>query len=109
MTLTLSIIVGLVLNFVSASVQAEEARASQYITSCRYEHPLSTYDGCNAKSSSGYFAYSCAVEEALSQCRSDYNIDCVVTAVTYRSIVSQEFIGYKACEASVRVRGYRIK
>ncbi len=87
--------------------------ASSYIgtshsATCRYPYPLSTYQGCNEYTHAGREAGDCALDQALSDCKDEHNSDCVEVGTTYREIISTEFIGYKACEATVRVHGYRL-
>jgi hypothetical protein len=78
-----------------------------YSSSCRYPYPLSTYQGCSDYTHAGSEAAECARDQAFENCRNEYNSDCIEVGVTYREIVSLEFIGYKACEATVLVHGFR--
>lgn len=82
--------------------------ASQLFTErCRNVHPLSTYERCSMNSEYGYGAYLCALNDAEYRCKSAGNLDCVEVGVSLKNIVSQEFVGYKACEATVTVRGWK--
>lgn len=74
----------------------------------RYEHPLSTYEDCNPYTFAGIRAAAEAERDARNQCHDAFNDDCVVVTTTYKPILSQEFIGYKACESTVIVHGYQL-
>ncbi|MES2769971.1 MAG: hypothetical protein V4596_12570 [Bdellovibrionota bacterium] len=83
------------------------AAGNLFVEKCRNTHPLSSYEDCSINTNSGYGAYLCALDEATIRCRSAGNVDCVELGVTFKNIISNEFIGYKACEAKVTVRGWR--
>ena len=85
-----------------------QAKANTYVANCRFEQPLDTYSYCNEHSYAGANAYECAREEALAKCKISYNTDCIVVGVNFTNIISQEFIGYKACEAKVYIHGYQL-
>ena len=85
------------------------ATAGEYGGSCRFENPLSSYESCEAWSEAGETAAQCALERAMLKCRQDFNSDCVPQGAVYHTIISQEFIGYKACEARVLVHGFRLR
>lgn len=91
-----------------ASMTALNAQAAQlFVEKCRNVHPLTTYDRCDMHSSYGYGAYLCALNDAMLRCRSAANVDCVEVGASLKSIISNEFVGYKACEANVTVRGWK--
>lgn len=93
---------------VFASMAALNVQAGQlFVEKCRNVHPLSTYEDCHIDSDSGYGAYLCALNDALIRCKNAANVDCVEIGASLRSIISHEFVGYKACEATVTVRGWR--
>ncbi len=79
---------------------------STYKRDCRYSHPLDTYDGCAPHTYAGEQAYACAELEALLACEDADNSDCLVVGASYKTIISTEFPGYKACEVKVTVHGY---
>jgi hypothetical protein len=84
------------------------AVASTYTAKCRFERPLDTYESCDEFSCAGNTARECAEDEALGQCKDEYNSDCVIVDIQYTTIISEDFIGYKACEAHVTVHGFRL-
>ncbi len=97
-----------------------------YTATARYAAPLSTFERCEGPSPAalnldlpayvreyegtiaGRSAYHIAVSEALSACKNDMNADCKIVSALYKDFVSTEFIGYKACDASITVHGYRM-
>ena len=97
-----------------------------YTATARFSQPLSTNHRCEGPSPSrydseftnairfdegswaGFKAYELAAVEAMNACKIDYNSDCKIVAASYREIMSREFIGYKACEATVSIHGYRL-
>ncbi len=85
------------------------ATVQSYTATCRYEHPLSTWDGCRNYTRAGAEARQCAEDEAILLCEQNYNTDCLFKGVKFKTIISHEFIGYKACEATVTVHGYRVR
>ena len=87
---------------------ADSYTGSTFTSSCRYEHPLDTYEGCAAWTYAGQSAEECARARAMLDCRKAFSADCVLEGVTFSEILSLEFIGYKACEATVTVHGYRL-
>jgi hypothetical protein len=94
--------------FTTVAAQAASFEGQAYTRAARFEHPLDTYDSCGPNSEAGYEAHQVALNEAMLACRQGYNADCVVTGTRYVTILSREFIGYKACEAQVTVHGYRM-
>lgn len=78
-----------------------------YSSTCRYPYPLSTYQGCGDYTRAGSEAAECARAQAFENCKDEYNSDCIEIGVTYREVLSLDFIGYKACEATVLVHGFR--
>lgn len=99
-----------VANLVSVTNAAPDvhAKTNTYMASCRFEQPLDTYSSCSEDSYAGLNAFQCAREEAISKCKISYNADCIVVGFNFTSIISQEFVGYKACESKVYVHGYRL-
>lgn len=93
----------------SSAAQAQSAQVRSYSHTCQYEAPLSTYSRCDRNSWAGRAAFDCAVNEALLQCEEGHSSDCVVRGARYRSIISHQFIGYKACSVTVSVTGYRVR
>ena len=91
-----------------AAQDGKGAVANTYVKTCRFERPLDTYDGCDDDTWAGRQAEECAENEAVVACQNAYNSDCNVVGTTYKTIISEEFIGYKACEATVIVHGFRI-
>lgn len=83
------------------------AASQLFVEKCKNVHPLSTYEDCDMRESYGYGAYLCALNDAILRCRTAAYVDCHEVGATLKSIVSNEFVGYKACEASVTVRGWR--
>jgi hypothetical protein len=108
--LTLSLV--LLANSAFASVTDKEvvvsAKGSQYTARARFDSPLSTYERCDGFSWAGQEAEARALESATDACQAGYNLDCIHVSTTYNSVMSHEFIGYKTCEAVVRLRGYRL-
>ncbi|MGZ3695165.1 MAG: hypothetical protein ACXWQO_13580 [Bdellovibrionota bacterium] len=92
----------------SSAAKAENFTGTSYTKSYRFEHPLDTYDSCSGYSEAGSEAEAGAENEAMLACQRDYNSDCVVIGRRFVTIMSHEFIGYKACEAQVTVHGYRM-
>lgn len=90
-------------------IQYTQVISSIYKVTCPYEGPLMTSQNCDNKSYAGYKAKECAFAQALQQCEEDYNTDCVEKTTTYKEYISLEFVGYKACQATVTIRGYRMK
>jgi hypothetical protein len=102
----------LTLGFIAISTTAFAAPnrniiAKDFQSTCRFEHPLDTYDGCNKNSHAGETAFECAKDDAMADCRNEYFSDCIVVGARYKTIISREFFGYKACEVTVLMRGYR--
>lgn len=93
---------------IAASSSRGGATQSSYTATCRFPYPLDTYDQCDEFSSAGSEAEECARNQALVDCRNESNSDCVSEGATYEQIVSTEFVGYKACEATVHIHGYRV-
>lgn len=97
-----------------------------YTATARFSQPLSTNHLCEGPSPSrydyefsnsvrlyegswaGYKAYEIAALSAMNACKIGFNSDCKIVAAAYQDIISMEFIGYKACEATVVVHGYRL-
>lgn len=100
MTIAISCLIGL------SEGHAATSSVRSYTRTCRYEQPLTAYSGCNAHSGAGAWAADCATHEAITDCQVDRNADCVVQGARYRSIISRDFIGYKACEVTIHVTGY---
>jgi hypothetical protein len=84
------------------------AIGSQYTARARFDHPLATYDRCDGFTVAGEMAELSALDAASDACQADFNLDCIHVSTTYTSVMSREFIGYKTCEAQVRVRGYKL-
>jgi hypothetical protein len=98
--------------FSPAAVLADSggtAAVETYVSTCRYEHPLDTYESCEAWTNAGQRASECARQEADFECRQGFNSDCVLVGTSYKVILSEDFIGYKACEATATVHGYRLE
>lgn len=96
------------ISLISTSAFAAPATTSTYVGRCRFEAPLDTYSSCADGTYAGERAFRCAEDEAISACQESYNSDCIPAGVHYRTIISQEFVGYKACEVTVLVHGYRL-
>jgi len=92
-----------------ASVQATLSfEAHTYVSRCRFNHPLHSYQGCTASTSAGQSAEECAINEARVKCRLEFNSDCMHVGTSYITVSSRDFPGYRGCEAQVYYRGYRI-
>lgn len=83
------------------------ASGQLFVESCKNVHPLSTYEDCNGYTNYGYGAYLCALNEAMLKCKAAAYVDCVELGRSFKNIISNEFVGYKACQATVTVRGWR--
>jgi hypothetical protein len=92
----------------SMQASAETASAKTYTRSCRFEQPLNTFDRCDEDSWAGHNAKECARDKAMQACGENYSSDCIVRSVVYQNYISREFIGYKACEVTISVHGYRV-
>ena len=90
-----------------AQAQAANYTGNTYTVTFQYPNPLDTFERCDAYSGAGRYAAENAEEEALEECRNDHNGDCISEGAVFRSILSVQFIGYKACAATVSVHGYR--
>lgn len=77
-----------------------------YRATCNYSHPLSTYDGCGEHTNAGWSARECAINDAMVECENDDNVNCSVIGVTYQARMSNEFVGYKYCQAKILVHGF---
>jgi hypothetical protein len=93
--------------FAAMTALNAQAESQLIVEKCKNVHPLSTYQDCNMHSDYGYGAYLCALNDAMITCKSDAFVDCHEIGVQLRSIISNVFVGYKACEATVTVRGWR--
>ncbi len=98
-----------------------------YTAKARYAIPLSTYQRCQGPSpaalnidlspeiresfgtEAGESSYMIAAVEALSACKNDMNADCKIVSASYKDFVSKEFIGFRACDATITVHGYRLR
>jgi hypothetical protein len=98
-----------------------------YTAKARYSIPLTSFDRClgpnpaalnadllaheqfNRGTVAGESAYLVAALESLNACKNDFNADCKIISASYKDYVSTEFIGFKACDATITVHGYRLK
>jgi hypothetical protein len=78
-----------------------------YAATERATSPLTTYEACSEYSDVGRMARHAAESDAVLECENDFNADCVVEGRKFRVIVSREFVGYRACEVTVYVHGYK--
>lgn len=58
--------------------------------------------------SPGQMAFISAVDAAMNECQMLFHSGCRVASAKYKDFISTEFVGYKACEATVVVHGYRL-
>jgi hypothetical protein len=86
----------------------QTAEVKTFVATARYENPLDTFERCDAFSFAGISAARIAQDEAVNACKDEFNADCIVVSADYQDIVSTEFIGYKACSATVTVHGYKL-
>ncbi len=91
----------------ASPAQAIGITGTLYAKSCRVEYPLYTFDECAPWTDTGQNAADCAESKAEIACRDAFNTDCVHDAPTFREVMSTDPVGYKACEATATVRGYR--
>ncbi len=108
-------VLGILLFLVSMSSFAQSkdqvevtVKGRHYTAKARFDHPLTTYERCTDWSAAGINAEVRALEAAIDACERDFNLDCIHVTTIYKTVLSREFIGYKACEANVRVRGYQV-
>lgn len=110
------------------SESTERSFVGQYFTSTvHYSQPLTTFDTClganpavtrnnwdygrsviEGATNAGAQAYSEAARIALNACEQKNNFKCLIVSAAYNDVISTEFIGYKACRATVTVLGIKV-
>ncbi len=83
------------------------AGPTYYTAIYQSSYPLAGYEKCGFRGFIGQDAYEVAANEANAQCEEDGNLDCNEVSIRFKEIISTEFIGFKACEAKVVVRGWK--
>ena len=112
-------------NGTASSGTATSVTTQNFTGVALYSQPLTGYERCQGPNpaiveselpasgreysgtTAGREAYSEAASLAINICKQNRNYDCRVVSAEYKDVVSTLFIGFKGCQATVVVRGYK--